>query len=143
MLSRYSALFVLHNESLYIEASTPTDVERRDHARDVLERASKTCATSARHFVEGNSLPIEEASPFVLHWMYRAAAFYVRMIRENFNSDYRQSLDILKMGIKKLESRWKVAGDHQILAVQMSHGADPTTGTYIRMLEAREVMHIG
>jgi hypothetical protein len=96
---------------LNIEASTPIDIERRDHAQDVLERASKTCATSARHFVEGNALPTEQASALVLHWMYQAAAFYVRMIRKNLNGDYRQSLEILKMAIKKMESRWTVAGN--------------------------------
>jgi hypothetical protein len=96
---------------LNVEASTPIDIERRDHARDVLERASKTCATAARYFVEGNSLPTEQGSPFVLHWMYQAAAFYVRMLRENCNGDYQQSLENLKMAIKKLESRWTVGGN--------------------------------
>jgi hypothetical protein len=128
---------------LSIEGSNSLDIERRDHARDVLERASKTASTSAGHFVEGNALPTEQVSALVLQWMYQAAAFYIRMNRENSNSDYPKSIEILKLGIRKLESRWKVAGDLLSYDIHMDHGTDAVTGTYIRMLEAREVMHIG
>ncbi|KIX95323.1 uncharacterized protein Z520_08840 [Fonsecaea multimorphosa CBS 102226] len=118
----YSSLFVLYDDVLSIEPSTTAKLRRRDHARDLLERVSKTCATSSGHFLQGNALPVEMVTPFVLHWKYRAAAFYVRMMRESPNSDHEKNLEILKSGLRTLDSRWKIAG------------------TYLRMVEAREIM---
>ncbi|OAP61022.1 hypothetical protein AYL99_06026 [Fonsecaea erecta] len=118
-----SSLFVLYDDALNIDdPSTPAELRRRDHARDLLERVSKTCATSGSHFLQGNALPVEMVAPFVLHWLYRSAAFYVRMIRESSNSDHARSVEILKEGLRTLDTRWKIAG------------------TYVRMIEAREVM---
>ncbi|KIW91202.1 uncharacterized protein Z519_08098 [Cladophialophora bantiana CBS 173.52] len=107
---RGSSLFVLYDDAFNIEPSTPAELIRRDHARDLLERVSKTCSTSSGHFLQGNALPVEMVAPFVLHWKYRAASFYVRMGRESSNSDHARNLEILKMGLKKLDARWKIAG---------------------------------
>ncbi|OAG42371.1 hypothetical protein AYO21_03247 [Fonsecaea monophora] len=109
----YSSLFVLYDDALRIEPSTPTELRRRDHARDLLERVSKTCSTSSAHFLQGNALPVEMVTPFVLHWQYRAAAFYVRMVRERSNSDHARSLETLKMGLRRLDTRWKIAGTYR------------------------------
>lgn len=120
----YSSLFILYGDVLEMQPSTVLELSRYEHARDVLEQGAKTCAVSSFHFQEGSGLPAEKVAALVLHWQYRAAAFYLRMSTFRSNDEDLVHLATIKSGLQGLETRWKVAG------------------IYLRMLEARELMHV-
>jgi hypothetical protein len=120
----FSSLFVLYGDSLDMQPSTPLEHSRREHAKDVLEQGAKTCAMSSFHFLKGSGLPAEKVAALVAHWQYRAATFFLRMRSERVNEDDLANLATIKAGLRALEKRWKVAG------------------TYLRMLEARELMQL-
>ncbi len=120
----FSSLFLLYGDVLGTQPLTSLEFSRREHARDVLEQGAKTSAMSGYHFLEGSGLPAEQVAAFVLHWQYRAATFYLRMISERAHDEDAFHLATIKRGLRALEVRWKVAG------------------TYLRMLEARELMQL-
>ncbi|KAJ9613933.1 hypothetical protein H2200_002069 [Cladophialophora chaetospira] len=120
----FSSLFLLYGDILNTQPSTPLELSRYEHARDVLEQGANTCAETSFHFQQGSGLPAEKVAALVVHWQYRAAAFYLHMRTVRANDEDLFHLTTLKTGLCELEKRWKVAG------------------TYLRMLEARELMQI-
>jgi hypothetical protein len=86
------------------------DPEQQEHAKRVIEEASKKMLVIASNFINDLTLPVEEVTPFVLHWLYYSAATYIRINRVVQTEESTFALKILKQALQKLDTRWKVAG---------------------------------
>jgi hypothetical protein len=64
---------------------------------------------------ESEDQSCDQVSPFLLHFVYKAAVIHLRMLRSDPNGVATTGFDVLKRGLRQLGGRWLAASAYATL----------------------------
>lgn len=144
ILAYHSALMALHDScGLSTSSSTPGVTSDSTSSFNDEPGAVRTAAEVAE--IMQVKLPemasnIERMSPWGAFPAYEASIIYLRLSRYSHALGAVEALDALRMSLKTLNMRWKLAGQFPVR--QLKKPWLTIIGAYLQILEAREVMNM-
>lgn len=111
--NNFSALITLYEHDLKSGQSNfalPVEKELHALARDGMEALVPVVSDYSVKMQTTLPFNTNQVSPLVINCLYRMASWLSRTIAAAPRDDYSQALMSITQGLRKLESRWKVAG---------------------------------
>jgi hypothetical protein len=113
VLTNASALITLYEHELksgHGNFALPAEAELYTLAKDGMEALVPVVSDYSVKIQTTLPFNTNQVSPLVINCLYRLASWLSRMIATTPRDDYSQALMSLTQGLRKLDSRWKVAG---------------------------------
>ena len=138
-IDNFSALMTLYEHELKSGQSTfAVSAEQGLHnlAQEGMESLVSVVAEYSIKIQTTLPFNTNQVSPLVINCLYRMASWLSRSTAVASREDYLQALASIRQGLRKLDSRWKVAGKTQIGCQVVSIGTNfLVSGEYLKILD--------
>ena len=117
ILTNASALITLYEHELKSgqrNFALPEEAELYTLAKDGMETLVPIVSDYSIKMQTTLPFNTNQVSPLVINCLYRMASWLSRMIDNAPRDDYSLALTSITQGLRKLDSRWKVAGNWKI-----------------------------
>ena len=84
---------------------------------------------------------VREGSPFLVVLLYTGACAIYRMHKENLSNESRENVELINYVLGVFDRRWKSASKLTPSSRKSFHQLTFRKGAYLKVLEAREVLH--
>ncbi|KAI7975029.1 hypothetical protein EIK77_001889 [Talaromyces pinophilus] len=141
--NHHSCLVALQNP--WLSPPNGISTERSQHAQEVIQQIIATVKinlTDRNCFMGRNP---DDMSPWGLFFAYRICAYYISRIGQGTrSSDLDKVAKSMRETLSTIDKRWNLAGmlslSTSVVAFVLQAGSDLSSGVYLQLLEAQEVM---